>query len=1046
MKAKIRRHALGLCYGATLLLLCSAGPYTLAAEPQDISRLLTLAQKADQLSSAGKFSEALPIAQQALEVAEKAFGSNDAQTASAVYTVGRVYKAMGEYAKAEPLFQRALIIDEKALGPEHSHVASQLNNLAELYVAMQEYAKAEPLYQRALKIREATLPPDDPDIGTILKNLAEFYRRKGNFAKARPLLERWVQILAKSRNPNPQQQVTALNDLAEVCKVAGDYAKAETLFQRALKICEEAGHPESPEAGMLLNNLAHLHLLKGDIAEAEEVFRRSLQMKEKIFGKDNPNVAVTLADFAQVYTSIADYEKAEGLYQRALQIAEKTLDPEHPHISTYLLNLGQTHYDRGEYSKADPLYQRALQLIEKTLGPDHTKTASALIKVANVNELLGDHGKAEPLYRRALQIREKTLAPESPDIASSLITLAGVSRTIGEAEALFQRALSIREKSLGPDHPVTARSLGQLAFLKIAKGDKESALKLTLRALAAEEKTLSNILSFTSEQQRLGFQRTSDPYSVLANLGSAAELAQVVLRRKAIVLDSLLEDRLVAEASGEPKQREAVEQLRIAKQRLTQLLLEVPKDLSEEAVKERAAEKDKLSRQVEELEASLARRVVGLGKARRALSVTVAQVQSALPRYSVLVELVRYDHDRGREKVAEQRYGAVLIPQSGPPKWVPLGSAAETGKLVTLYQKSARGETDQTTLSSVLGKLAEQVWTPMEKAFPPGTATVIISPEGDLSFVSFATLMLPDDKFVSEKYSIRYVASGRDLLKQLKTADEQKTTMRIFANPDFGAATSASRQTDAQPPLLRSMDLRSLQSISLPNLPGTEKESQELEALAKRISCKAHTTLGSGATEAELRKVNAPRVLHLATHGFFLPEPQSVPTSDPATQRVTEIPKGAFTNPMHRSGLAITGAAATLRAWAKGEAPPTKGDGVVTAEEVGGLKLDGTWLVVLSACETGSGEAKTGEGVMGLRRGFIQAGGQHLLMTLWPISDETTVRIMVDFYTAAFKSGNAPQALADTQRSWLVNLRKEKGLLNAVRLAGPFIMSSQGNQ
>src|SRR6185436_16360834 len=148
--------------------------------------------------------------------------------------------------------------------------------------------------------------------------------------------------------------------------------------------------------------------------------------------------------------------------------------------------------------------------------------------------------------------------------------------------------------------------------------------------------------------------------------------------------------------------------------------------------------------------------------------------------------------------------------------------------------------------------------------------------------------------------------------------------------------------------------------------------------------------------------------------------------------------------PMYRSGLALTGAQQTLGEWSRGEIPPTENDGIVTAEEVGGLKLDGTWLVVLSACDTGSGEARAGEGVLGLRRGFIQAGAQNLLMTLWPISDQTTVQIMLDFYDAADKSKNAPQALAEVQRNWLVKLRKERGLLDAVRLAGPFIMSSQG--
>jgi CHAT domain-containing protein len=119
-------------------------------------------------------------------------------------------------------------------------------------------------------------------------------------------------------------------------------------------------------------------------------------------------------------------------------------------------------------------------------------------------------------------------------------------------------------------------------------------------------------------------------------------------------------------------------------------------------------------------------------------------------------------------------------------------------------------------------------------------------------------------------------------------------------------------------------------------------------------------------------------------------------------------------------------------------------DGIVTAEDVVALDLKDTWLVTLSACDTGSGESKTGEGVLGLRRGFLQAGAQNLLLTLWPISDETTIQIMTDFYEVARQTANPPQALAEVQRHWLVNIRQEHGLAQAVHLAGPFIMSSQG--
>jgi CHAT domain-containing protein len=424
----------------------------------------------------------------------------------------------------------------------------------------------------------------------------------------------------------------------------------------------------------------------------------------------------------------------------------------------------------------------------------------------------------------------------------------------------------------------------------------------------------------------------------------------------------------------------------------------------------------------------------------------VAQVQGTLGEGETLIELLRYDHYLGKNKW-EARYGAIIIFPKGEPKWVTLGSAEEVEENIALYRESARKKTDsrnrqqdEATLRNVLHALHTQVWAPIEKVLPGGTKTIIISPDGALNFVSFATLVGPDDKFVAEKYSIRYVASGRDLLRERKSSTSPM--MFVYANPDFESKAIApnSAPAGAATIAMRSLEMRDLQRLYLGPLPGTEAEASALE---KHGGKSVKVFLGPNATEAELRQVNSPRVLHLATHGFFLPEIEFGKSVDPL-QPGREIPKGKLVNPMHRSGLALAGAQTTLEAWASGEVPPTENDGIVTAEEVGGLKLDGTSLVVLSACDTGSGEARPGEGVMGLRRGFVQAGAQNLLMTLWPISDKATVQIMLDFYEAADKTHNAPEGLAEVQRTWLVKLRKELGLRAAVKLAGPFIMSSQG--
>jgi len=1034
----------------------------------------------------GDYAKAEPLYQRALKIDDKALGPDHPDTAATLNNLAELYVKMGHYAKAEPLYQRALKIDDKALGPAHPHTATVLNNLALLYMSMGDYGKAKPLFQRALKIYERVLGPNHSNTWNSLLNLAALYSTMGNYAEAEPLSRRVVTIAENTVGPDHPKTATALNNLALVhvdmgdyakaeplyqralriseralgpnhldtgmnllnlavlYSTMGDYAKAEPLYQRALKICEKALDPDHPKTATALNGLASLYEKMGDSAKAESLYQHALKIREKTVGLDHPDAATELNNLAGLYLSTGNYTKAEPLYQRALKAKEKAMGLDHRETAALLDNLARLYGHMGNYAEAEPLYQRALKIREKALGLEHPETATSLSNLASLYYSMGDYAKAEPLLRRALYIYEKVFGPEHPDTAAVLNNLAAVYRSKGDyamAEPLYQRALKINEKVLELDHPKTATALNNLAILKMDLGIPKDALVLLTRSRKASEQYLANILSFTSEQERLAFQRTTAPYTLAGTLGVAAELAETILRQKGVVLDSLLEDRIVAEVSMNPKQHEIVERLRAAKQRLMQLVLEVPKDLSEQAQKRRAAEKAKVSMEVEQLEAGLAHQVTRLGKTRRALTVTVAQVQSVLAQESALVELLRYDHYLGNQK-SEPRYGAVLIFVKGEPQWVPLGSVAEIEKKIQLYRKSARGETDEATLSAVLKTLGERVWAPIEKALPAGTTTVIVSPDAELSFVSFATLLTPDDRFVAEKYSIRYLASGRDLLRDAKSTAGPKTTMRVFANPDFALNNAVKLDGRTNEVAMRSVEMRDLQSISLRNLPGTEKESRQLEERATKSGWQAQVSLGQSATEAELRKVNSPRILHLATHGFFLPEIDLGPPPNALSRTEADIPKGKLLNPMHRSGLAVAGAQTTLQAWAKGEVPPTENDGIVTAEEVGGLKLDGTWLVVLSACDTGGGEAKAGEGVMGLRRGFVQSGAQNLLMTLWPISDETTVQIMLDFYDAAFKTGNAPQALADTQRDWLVKLRKERGLLAAVQLAGPFIMSS----
>jgi CHAT domain-containing protein len=296
--------------------------------------------------------------------------------------------------------------------------------------------------------------------------------------------------------------------------------------------------------------------------------------------------------------------------------------------------------------------------------------------------------------------------------------------------------------------------------------------------------------------------------------------------------------------------------------------------------------------------------------------------------------------------------------------------------------------------------------------------------------------------------TIKYVSSGRDLVPG-KKIHPPKGDLLVFANPTYDEVPVQLASTDGAALTLRSLDRDELRGgLKFKALPGTQKEADYLGGKARDWKLQPKIYTGKAATEAAISGVQSPRILHLATHGFFLPEDKA--RNEPRGKRLMmglgneqQKYRGPIRNPMHRSGLALAGAQKTLDAWARGETPPTENDGILTAAEASVLNLKGTWLVTLSACETGQGEARSGEGVLGLRRAFIQSGAQNLLMTLWPVSDKYTIPFMKNFYERAIASGNAPTTLAEVQKEMLLEYRKKYGTKLAVQLYGPFIMSFQ---
>ena len=929
-----------------------------------------------------------------------------AEQATAFDHEAATLEAAGKFVEAFPVAQRAFDARQRLLGEHHLDTAASYYTMATIYEDRGDLATAQTQYEHALKIREERLGLEAPDVAQVLNAMGNVLFQRGQFPQAESTWLRALAIREKTAGPDAIDTAKPLNNLAALRQTRGDAAGAVEYYQRAHAIFEKRLGLDHPITANTLNNLGVINReLIGDLAAAEDYTQRALASREKSLGLDHPMVAGSLANLSGILVERGDYAGALKLVRRALAIYEKTNGPAHPDTIRARNNLMVCLTKTGQLDEAGKVGLENIRLDEKTLGEDHPQLASALMNLAD-------------LYRRKNQP--------------------------GEAELLAARAVGIYQRIFGPDHPDTAMALAIQAGALFDLKQPDEAVALAAQLARSREAALGNVLSFTTEAQRLSFQSSKEgAYSLLATLGAAEPLEEAILRTKGAILDSLLEDRLVAMASTDPAKRQQLDEARAMRLELTKLQLETPDDPSPDGLKQRDARKRTLAADIETAEGNIARQVAGVGRARRALGVTVPEVRGALSKDAVLIDFVRYAHELGHDQATEERYGAVVLARDAPPKWIPLGSAAALDGQLQTYRDAVRGKTsDPLALEEVLGGLYRAVWHPLESALPAGTAQVFVSPDSELNFLSFATLLTPEDHFLAERHVITCLASGRDVLPVAGAPtpkDQNRKSLLVFANPLAGRAASAlsdppANASDPDPRL-------AFRGLRLAPLPGAEVEARELNQFARAHRWTDETLVGAAATERRLRGVHRPHVLHLATHGFFLPPPGTGARSD--ADRAAGVPPSAqWLNPMRRSGLALAGAGATLDAWAAGRTPNTEDDGIVTAEEISTLDLHGTWLVVLSACESGGGEARSGEGVLGLRRGFTLAGAQHLLLTLWPVGDEETAALILDFYNRAERTSDPARALAETQRDHLVRLRRDRGLNASVRLAGGFILSS----
>jgi CHAT domain-containing protein/Tfp pilus assembly protein PilF len=967
---------------------------------------------------------------------------------------------------------RALDLVERAAGSENGEYAGSLDLLASLFLAKRDYSNAEKLFGRALDIRERISGVDHPDVARSLQSLARLYREKGDAEKARTYIQRALGIRERSLDSNHVLTATTLIDYGGMLFDAQEYAKAEEVYRRAASMMEKSLGDGNEEYSRALHTLGNLYDTTGDFVRAEQVYELELASTEKAEGKDGLGTAFVLDYLARIYYRRGEFDRAESLYKQTLAIRQK-LNSENGALAS-LGNLALIQYARGDYQRSEELY---LQVLERR---EHAKTRSpawvgrALLNLGGINNAKGDYAAAERYFkraltvddeinsedarlrlqgdilanlsetyrgkgdftqgeetgRRALAIQEKMNGANHPLVAEALNRLGRIVYLKGDsngAEPLLLRSLAIYEKSEGADSPDSQETIDNLAELYTQRGDLERAFAFQCRANAVGERRVELALATGSEQQKLAYLASSASemdrtvtFSVRhapTDSKSAEAAAITVLRFKGRVLDAMTDTIAALRRRASKDDLALLGQLNETAAHLSYRVLSTS---GEVVPAQSQAEIRALEQKKAELEDQISRRRAEFRVA--TVPVTLESIQRRIPDKAALIEFAAYrplDPAAGDKSAIAggPHYVVYVITQHGPVQWRDLGSTGEVDAGVSSLRQALR-DPRRKDVQELAQAVDQRVLQPI-RVMLRGTNQLLISPDGELNLIPFEALVDEQRHYLIERYSISYLTSGRDLLR-MEAERASVSPPLVIGAPTFGEpekpgpveAGSRSAKRSAAKARQSVITGDDMSNVYFAPLASAAQEAREVKSLLHDGTL----LTGAQASKAELERVEAPRILHIATHGFFLQD-AAVDSNQPAdtiagSRAISARIKSG--NPLLRSGLALAGA--NLR----GSGSNNGGDnGILTAMEASGLNLWGTRLVTLSACDTGVGEVRTGEGVYGLRRAFVLAGAQSLLMTLWPVSDYVTRKIMTDYYTGLNEGLGRAEALRQVKLAML---------------------------
>jgi len=999
------------------------------------------------LTHQADFATAKVTLERALAVQELSLGNNSEITARTLGALGSVYRLTGDLKTARDYFERSLRALESAVGQLDMRVAYTLINLTTVVDGEDSRRAAIAISERAAEIIRKLQGPNHPLLAQVIGNMAYDFDRLGEFSKSDELHRQSIEIFERTTGPDTTDLAWELNNYGLLDWRLGDFAASLPKFQRALDIWTRH---ESPDASKALNNLAISHRRLGNLVEARRYYERALVIKEKIYGPDHPDVALVLFNTANLLKEMGDLTAARLMYTRALAIRERRLGSQHL-LTAYTLNgLGDTLRLQHDYAAAKPLLDRAAAIWREANVPE---LGIALSSLAEYARDIGNTDAALRLFDEARAVYVKSFGEEYIDVAvvwNNSATLVAEQGAWQDASRRFSRALSIVEKQLGVDHPSIAEIASGLAATYLHLGDPAHALQLALRSERISRTQFELTSQVLSEREALLFSSKRAPaLDVLLTLAIDGELSAAEQRS---VVDAVIRSRaMVLDEIGQRNRWRGVDQavttlmadVGRARQRLSNLLVRGAGAMTAES--QQLLQSAQLD--VDSAERRLAEAGVEYRERFERSKAGFAEVAAHIPPKAAMIAFVTYDHIRRAPATTakaasapQPRYAAVIIRADGSePSILKVGSVASVDRMVSDWRRElmrAPRVADALTYRRVSTALASTVWLQLAGELP-GVERVFVVPDGALNLVSFAALPDAANRFLVDSGPlIHYLSAERDLVNGAAERAPNRGLL-VVGNPAYsdsmalrraGAEQSTVAMSHFRGPLPGCPDFV---RVRFEGLAGTLEEVSDITAIwSSAAEASVEQLTDHRATEAAFKK-SAPknRILHLATHGFFLGSCNGGVSTRAIGGLATNSPSrrdlaGPAGNPFVLSGLALAGA--NQRA----TAGPDDDDGILTAEEVASLQLDGVEWAVLSACDTGLGTVHAGEGVFGLRRAFVAAGVRTTIMSLWSVDDESTREWMSALYDSRLRRGlSTIEAVQEAGRSVLRSRRARK--LNA---------------